>query len=255
VGDISFIVGYAYMYMTSIWHVLFATLFFLLVHESIKLGQAKPKDTSSFFFSFAMLLYAISPLMLHRIESASYPFYPLFASLLVITLKKLNALLPQYNWNKGANAISIGIALYLLLFMFQGDLAKYLQTKEISMKPGPAEWISEIENVQTYVKNTIPVNDSIVSIPGQDTFYYITNRKPPLPYFQFFSQTFPYTARYYYEAIEKKKIDWVIVKSKRRYLDNIGVGDIDFIEAHLKNHYLLHKQIADYNIYKRIQDK
>jgi hypothetical protein len=241
--------------MTSIWHVLFATLLFLLAREFILFKWSKPKDISSSVFSLAIVLYAISPLMLHRIESASYPFYPLFALLLVITLKKLNASLPQYNWNKGAGAISIGVTLYLLIFMFQGDLAKHLQTKEISMKPGPAEWISEIGNVQTYVKNTIPMNDSIVSIPGQDTFYYITNRTPPLPYFQFFSQTFPYTARYYYEAIEKEKIDWVIIKSKRRYMDNIGVGDIDFIEAHLKNHYLLHKQIADYNIYKRVQDK
>lgn len=255
VGDISFIVGYAYMYMTSIWHVLFATLLFLLAREFMQFKWGKQKAISSFVFSLAIVLYAISPLMLHRIESASYPFYPLFALLLVIILNKLNVSFPRYNWNKGAGAISIGVALYLLLFMFQGDLAKYLQTKEIRMKPGPAEWISEIEKVQTYVGKTIPMNDSIVSIPGQDTFYYISNRKPPLPYFQFFSQTFPYTARYYYEAIEKVKVDWVIIKSKRRYVDNIGVGDIDFIEEHLKNNYLLNKQIADYNIYKRIQDR
>lgn len=253
VTDSSFIVGYVFIYITTIWFVVFICIALLLTWELLWKRTSQPKDSLSSLYTIVFLLFSLSPLMLHRIESASYAFYPLLAILLCIIIKKLEVVLPKYNWGNIIRVVSIGLSVYLFLFMFKGDLELYFQKNEDTLQSKRIKEIQEVKDMIRYTNVYIPRKDTIVSIPGQDAFYYLTKRTPPLPYFQYFSQTFPYTPRIYSDAIESKKINWVIIKSNLRFLDNPGVGDISYIETHLKDHYVLQKKIADYSIYKRIE--
>lgn len=249
--DIFFTIGRSYLYIVSIWFVIFISLSLLLLRDLIKKRLINKKNILFFSYSLFFLLFSLSPFTIHRVEGALFGFYPFFAILLVHILARLRLELPKYNWEGVVIIISFGVTLFLSFYMFQNEIIRYFLRKGVEVKPISDIWISEDKNMISYVNKNIPIKDSIISIPGQNTFYYLTKRTPSLPYFQYISPTFPYTSKDYSNQIEKTKIDWVIIENSSKYDWNPVVMDVNSIATSLKERYILYKQIKGFDIYRR----
>ncbi len=75
--------------------------------------------------------------------------------------------------------------------------------------PGP--WIPAFEELIRYTNRTIPPQDAILLLPGQDPFYYATGRTPRFPVLLFDPATNPYTPQQTLEAARAHNVRWLIV--------------------------------------------
>jgi len=267
VQDFAFLIGYTILYNTSIWFVLYFCLFLVLSYELIK---RKIKNRFFFIFIACIVLFSLSLLSLHTVERATPTIYPYFAIMLLCLSIKLKEIYPKYHWKLIAIIISIGTTICLLFILLSIDIIQlgvslklFNATGEIAqqIKTGtyvgsiPGEWTGEMDQMIKYVNLNISLNDTIITIPGEDPIYYLTKRVPPLPFFEFLEYSCPFNVEQYASLIEAKKIDWIIVKNDLQCGYKCLGADIDNLTNRLKVNYILVKQLKGYDIYKRISIK
>ncbi len=77
--------------------------------------------------------------------------------------------------------------------------------------PGP--YLPEIDELLRYAQANIPIDDGIVSIPGEEPFYFATGRTPQFPV-PFFDPTIdPYSPNEIADLVRARNIHWLIVKT------------------------------------------
>ncbi len=77
--------------------------------------------------------------------------------------------------------------------------------------PGP--YLPEIDELLRYAEANIPLGDGIVSVPGEEPFYFATGRAPQFPV-PFFDPTIdPYSPNEIADLIRARNIHWLIVKT------------------------------------------
>ncbi|MFA6005065.1 MAG: hypothetical protein WC775_01110 [Patescibacteria group bacterium] len=267
--DMSFIPGFVYMFSTSVWYVvIFGLVFLLLFSLSTKKIESKT-DWFMFVFSWCVIVFSLSPFMLHPIEAATMYSYPLFAVLLILLYNRLCKFFPSFAWGKVVGSIAGGTAIALCFSLIESHLLLIgvplgvvskqsitARSVRVTSYPGvvPETWEADVAAMLRYVKKNIPLKDSVVALPGIDPFYFVTGRIPPLAYTQYAEQTFPYSPLDYSAEIETHNVKWVIVKTDYLHTTEKGYMDVDAIVSALKNHYFLKKQIKGYNIYHRINN-
>jgi hypothetical protein len=114
--------------------------------------------------------------------------------------------------------------------------------------PGP--WLPNFEELVRDTNRTIPNDDTILLLPGQDPFYYATGRTPRFSVLLFDPATNPYSPQQLAEQAVRQNVRWLIVNRTLQLNEFPLANHADYLAA-LQSLFTLHHSLANYDIYIR----
>ena len=121
------------------------------------------------------------------------------------------------------------------------------QLAEIALA-GP--YLPDFEELLRYAAAKIPLSDGLILIPGEDPFYYVTDRVPRFPVLLFDPSTDPYLPSQVVEEARLRQIDWLIVKRRLQIKDDPTPQREATLKALLQD-FTLSERLHGYDVYRR----
>lgn len=111
-------------------------------------------------------------------------------------------------------------------------------------------WIGDFEELVDYSEKTIPREDAILCLPGEDLFYYTTGRRPRFPVLMFDHTVNPYSPEEIVDLARARNVQWLIVKDDLQ-LEEEPLEKKDELMALLLKEFESVESLNNYEIYKR----
>lgn len=113
------------------------------------------------------------------------------------------------------------------------------------------DWMPDFEELVKYTDETIPRDDGVIYLPGEDLFYYTTGRHPHFPVMLFDVTNNPYKADEIRERVMASDIEWMIVKNDTQIEADSMIDSKTEIFELLKPDFRNVESLNNYEIYKR----
>ena len=111
------------------------------------------------------------------------------------------------------------------------------------------EWLPGFEELVAWTDRNIPKNDGILSVPGEDLFYFTTGRRPRFPVLMFDRTVNPYDAQAIASLTKQRHIRWVIVKH-RLQLSGTPMENLEETLRILGPRMRLAARLRNYEVYR-----
>lgn len=112
------------------------------------------------------------------------------------------------------------------------------------------DYLPQFEELVGYATRTIPPNDAILEIPGEDLFYYATGRIPRFPVILMDNTVNPYSADQLLTLCGRRDVRWVIVKKKLQLQEEPLAFRTRLMQL-VERDYEPVESLENYDIYKR----
>jgi len=109
------------------------------------------------------------------------------------------------------------------------------------------EWLPDFEELVAFTNTHIPSSDAILSLPGEDLFYFTTGRRPRVPVLMFDHTVNPYSP----EQIAAFNVQWVIVKH-RLQVNGDPFPELGRTLELLRPQLQLVARLKNYDVYRRL---
>ena len=131
-----------------------------------------------------------------------------------------------------------------------GEMAhsKLPQLEGLSMR---GDWLPDFDELVEYTDKNIPRDDGILSLPGEDLFYFTTGRHPHFPVLLFDVTNNPYEPAEIRERVIASDIEWMIVKNDTEIEADSMIDSKKAIFDLLKPDFRSVDSLNNYEIYKR----
>jgi len=116
----------------------------------------------------------------------------------------------------------------------------------------PGDWIPNFEELVRYANTQIPADAGILLLPGEDTFYYATGRRPQFPVLLFDHTVNPYSPEEIRAICRERNITWVIVKQDLQNEEDAVDEEKDRITSALEDDFEEVESLTNYDIYRRV---
>jgi hypothetical protein len=126
--------------------------------------------------------------------------------------------------------------------------SKLPQLAGLSMR---GDYIPDFEELIEYTDREIPREDGILLLPGEDLFYYTTNRKPKFPVLLFDITNNPLSPEQIRDEASARDIQWLIVKNDLEIEVDKTIDSKDRILETLKPDFKHVESLNNYEIYRR----
>jgi hypothetical protein len=115
------------------------------------------------------------------------------------------------------------------------------------------DYFPQMEKLFQFADRYIKKNDKVITLPGEDPFYYATDRIPPLAYIQANPHTFvPHDVNWFLQQCLEKKVKWIIVKKHLQNQNFIYIDITPLLKPNkIPKYYNLYADLGLYYIYKR----
>ena len=114
--------------------------------------------------------------------------------------------------------------------------------------PGP--YLPEIDELLRYAQANIPFDDGVVSIPGEEPFYFATGRAPQFPV-PFFDPTIdPYSPAEIAAFVRARNIHWLIVKTDVQTKEDPTPDRAELMRL-LMQEFMPAAHLRGYDVYRR----
>lgn len=117
----------------------------------------------------------------------------------------------------------------------------------LSMR-GP--WIPDFEALVRFTDRSIPRNEGLLMIPGEDLFYYTTGRRPQFPVLMFDRTVNPYGPDEIVAIARQRNICWLVIKKKIQ-LGEEPLQERDRLLGLLSADFAPFQNLSNYEIYRR----
>jgi hypothetical protein len=111
-------------------------------------------------------------------------------------------------------------------------------------------WIPDFEELVRFSEHTIPAQDGLLMLPGEDLFYYATGRHPRFPVIMFDRTVNPYSPEEIVALARERGIRWLVVKRDLQ-LEEQPLKEEDRLLQLLRQDFEPFESLANYDIYKR----
>ena len=111
-------------------------------------------------------------------------------------------------------------------------------------------WLPDFEELVAFADRQIPRDDAILSMPGEDLFYFTTGRVPKFPVLMFDSTINPYSPSEIAALAEERGVGWIIVK-KHLQVNGDPMPELGQTLALLSSRFHLVQRLANYDVYRR----
>ncbi|MDR3764532.1 MAG: hypothetical protein P4M01_10590 [Acidobacteriota bacterium] len=112
------------------------------------------------------------------------------------------------------------------------------------------DYLPQFEELVDYTTRTIPRDDAILEIPGEDLFYYTTGRVPRFPVILMDNTVNPYSAEQMLTLCGRRDVRWIIVKKKLQ-LQEEPLAFRERLMLMVARDYEPVESLANYDIYRR----
>ena len=239
--------------LLALWPLLLlAALLFALVElrKGITLARLLP----------VFILAAIHGTFLsQQLWGSTYAIWPL----LMILIAGVLASLPRNaGWPVAALAAVIGVTFTVCggLYAVGHERLNYIQLPEgppqhatlpaLRGLSAPGPFLGDFEELVHFADREIPAQDGILLLPGEEPFYFATGRTPQFPV-QIFDRTAdPYSPAQLIQAVDRRNIRWVIVKTRLQSNEN-PLPDSARTIALIQAEFRPFRQLDGYQVYRR----
>ena len=237
--------------------------FLLLVSSVLALrGLTRGADTSR-LLPFVLIATVAGAFLSQQLWGSTYAIWPLlmilFACALVETLG-----FARHNASRELEALAAVAAGFIFIagsfYVTSHERLDYADVgsgevthsslpslRGLSMR-GP--WIPDFEELVRFADRTIPTDEGLLMIPGEDLFYYTTGRRPQFPALMFDRTVNPYSPQEIVELAGQRSICWLVVK-KRLQLGGEPVQDKGRLLGLLRADFVPVHELTNYEIYRR----
>jgi len=131
-----------------------------------------------------------------------------------------------------------------------GDMAYSTlpQLQGLSMR---GDFIPGFDELVKYTNDNIPRDDGLLLLPGEDLFYFTTERRPKFPVLLFDVTNNPYNPEEIREKVLAGAIEWIILKNDLQIEADQTIDNKDKIFELLKPDFRHIQSLNNYEIYKR----
>jgi hypothetical protein len=111
-------------------------------------------------------------------------------------------------------------------------------------------WIPQFEELVRFSEGTIPRDEGVLLLPGEDLFFYATGRRPHFPVLMFDHTVNPYSPEEIVSLARSHGIRWVVVKRDLQ-LEEQPMKNQDRLLQLLRQDFQLFESLDNYDVYKR----
>jgi len=112
------------------------------------------------------------------------------------------------------------------------------------------DWLPDFEELVAYSNREIPRDDAILTLPGEDLFYFTTGRIPRFPVVMMDNTVNPYSAVQLVELVRQRSVRWIVVK-RTLQLQEEPLAFRPQLIALLSHEFSLAASLNNYEIYRR----
>jgi hypothetical protein len=211
-----------------------AIILIITIHAAF-LSQQVKGSTYALWPMLILLVSTTIPVLMGSLGKSSNLGAPLFAAVFMLSM----CICGRYYVSSNARLYYVKLPQETLTRSTLPPL------KGLSM-PGP--WIPGFEELVRFADNEIPFQDGLLMIPGEDLFYYTTNRRPQLPVLML-DPSSPYSTDDIVKLTRDRGIRWLVVKKDlQRQLEPFP--DEPRLLTLLGQDYTLLRQMANYDVYR-----
>ena len=142
----------------------------------------------------------------------------------------------------------------LPIFLTYGNTS-YSVTIDFNLKGlgTSGDYFPQMEKLFQFADKHIKKTDKVVTLPGEDPFYYATGRIPPLAYVQANPHTFvPHDVNWFLQQCLEEKVKWIIIKKRIQNYPMFYIDITPLLKSNkIPKYYNLYADLGLYYIYKR----
>jgi len=112
------------------------------------------------------------------------------------------------------------------------------------------EYLPEFEELLRFAASEIPSSDGMILMPGEDPFYFVTDRIPQFPVLLFDRSTDPLSPAELVNESRARKIRWLIVKRDLQIKEDPTPQRATALDA-LQQVFLPYRTLKGYSVYRR----
>jgi hypothetical protein len=182
---------------------------------------------------FVLLVAINGTLMSQQLWGSTYAIWPLLVLLIAEMIAFLAALKPPVPAPRAAKqslALTMGAVISATLlvcggfYMASEERLSYAQLPEepaqhstfpqLAGMATPGPYLPNFDELLRYAAASIPANDGVILLPGEDPFYFVTGRTPRFPVLLFDPATDPYSPTRLVKEARLHQVHWLIVKTQ-----------------------------------------
>jgi hypothetical protein len=115
------------------------------------------------------------------------------------------------------------------------------------------EYVADLDRLLAWVDANVPASEPVMTIPGEDPFFYALRRRPRMPVLLLERRTLtPYDDVELAEFVRQRNIVWMVEKTKLQCC--AGMAKVDWLMAMLHPRFDLVHEIGPYRIYRKRPD-
>jgi hypothetical protein len=111
-------------------------------------------------------------------------------------------------------------------------------------------YLTDFEELVRFANEQIPPQDGILLLPGEEPFFFATGRVPQFPVQIFDNTTDPYSPTELLDEVRKRKIRWVIVKTRLQSNED-PLPQREQTMLLIAHDYSLYRELGGYAVYRR----
>lgn len=231
----------------------------LLLSAMLALWKLRRRPTFASLLTLILLATIHGAFLSQQLWGSTYSLWPLLMILLACLLTQVPCLpVPSVALPLAAIA-AVTLLLCGGMYSFSHERLSYTQLTGVPAHatlpalrglttPGP--WIPAFEELIADTNRTIPREDTLLLLPGQDPFYYATGRTPRFPVLLLDPATNPYAPREFAEQAVAHNVRWLIV-NRRLQLDQFPEPDYPEFLTALAPLFVLDHSLSNYDVYRR----
>ena len=242
--------------LLTVWPVL------LVVSFVVAIVTIKRRRGVSAILPFILIGAIHGAFMSQQLWGSTYAIWPLFIILLAVSIAELARPSKPASWITIPLTAAIVASLLVSGGFYvrsherldyanldEGELKRSTlpQLKGLSVR---GEWIPNFEELVRYTEREIPRDEGILILPGEDTFYYATGRRPQFPVLLFDHAVNPYSPEEILKICRERDIRWLIVKQDLQNEDEGVEQERDRLTETLEQAFEQVESLNGYDIYR-----
>jgi hypothetical protein len=218
------------------------------------------------FLPFLLFCTAHGVFLSQQLWGSTYGIWPLFVVMVATILFSINELTDRVfgNWLVVlGTTISISLTIAGGFYVYSNERLDYVELEDgdIAYSSLPqlkglairGSYLPDFEELVQYTNENIPIEDGILTLPGEDLFYYTTGRHPKFPALLFDVTNNPYSPEEIANIARERDIKWLIVKNDLQIEADQMIDDKKRIFETLKPDFKHIESLNNYEIYRRKQ--
>jgi hypothetical protein len=244
--------------LVNIWPVVLVASIVVCIFSARRLTGIKK------FLPIILVATAHGVFLSQQLWGSTYGIWPMLVILLGLIILSLKELTERRfsGWLTAfAFLASVPLVIAGASYIYSNDRLDYVDFEDGDMQHSKlpqlaglsirGDYLPQFEELVDYVDKNIPPDEGILTLPGEDLFYYTTGRRPRMPALLFDVTNNPYTAEELAQIAHERDIRWLIVKNDLQIEVDKTIDDKDHIFDVLKPEFKHVDSLDNYEIYRR----